>query len=136
MNFLTMQQELGYRLNYDPTNTVDQTKLKRWLNMAQQYICGKKLWPFMMAEEIVQTVIDYTTGTATVAAADTAVTFSATLPTQKRINTFNLHLQMIGIRSQHTPPGQTRPPFPRRRQRLIHLLLTQSGSFFMRQPRP
>ncbi len=77
MNFLTMQQELGDRLKFDPTNSADATKLKRWLNMAQSYICGKNLWPFMLAEEIVQTVVDITTGTVSVSAAGTALTFSS-----------------------------------------------------------
>lgn len=76
--FLVLQTELADRLGaYDQTVAADATKLKRWLNMAQQYVCGKKRWPFMLASEIVQTVADYTTGTCTVAAAGTTVTFSA-----------------------------------------------------------
>lgn len=51
--------------------------------MAVQYICGKRLWPFMLGEEIIQTVVDYTTGTATVAAAGTTVTFSGTIADSK-----------------------------------------------------
>lgn len=73
-----MQSELASRLNaYSLTNSDDLTKIKRWLNMAQQYICGKKLWPFMMAEDIVQTVTDITTGTVSISAGDTALTFSS-----------------------------------------------------------
>jgi len=84
MTFLTLQQELESRLSaYDLSNSTQATKIKRWLNMAQQYICGKRLWPFMMTEEIVQTVVDYTTGTASVAAAGTTVTFSATIADSK-----------------------------------------------------
>jgi hypothetical protein len=79
-----MQQELANRLGaYDQTVSADATKLKRWLNMAQQYISGKRLWPFLFGEEIVQTVADYTTGTATVAAAGTTVTFSGTITPSK-----------------------------------------------------
>lgn len=79
-----MQQELADRLvAYDQTISADATKLKRWLNMAQQYVCGKHFWPFMLAEEIVQTVTDYSTGTATVAASGTAVTFSGTIASSK-----------------------------------------------------
>lgn len=83
-SFLVLQQELADRLGaYDQTITADATKLKRWLNLAQQYICGKRKWPFMLATEIVQTVADYTTGTCTVAAAGTTVTFSATITPSK-----------------------------------------------------
>ncbi len=84
MTFLTMQQELQNRLGvYDQTIAEDATKLKRWLNMGVQYICGKRLWPFMLAEEIIQTVVDYTTGTCDVAAAGTTVTFSGTIADSK-----------------------------------------------------
>lgn len=77
MDFITQQQELGDRLRFDPTVSTDATKLKRWLNMGAQYICGKKHWPFMLAEEIVQTTPDITTGTVSINASDTAGTFSS-----------------------------------------------------------
>jgi hypothetical protein len=72
-----MRQELGDRTRYDQTISTDDTKLKRWLNMAQQYICGRHNWPFMLKEEIVQTTADITTGTVSINAADTALTFSS-----------------------------------------------------------
>lgn len=77
MTFLQMQQELADRLRFDTTVSADATKLKRWLNMAIQYICGKRLWPFMLGEEIIQTVTDITTGTVSISAGDTALTFSS-----------------------------------------------------------
>lgn len=78
--FLVLQQELADRLaNYDQTVSADATKLKRWLNLAQQYISGKHLWPFMLASEIVQTVPDYTTGTVATTADSTSITFSGTI---------------------------------------------------------
>lgn len=84
MTFLTMQQELSDRLGaYNETISSDATKLKRWLNMGVQYICGKRLWPFMLAEELIQTVTDYTTGTVATTAASTTVTFSATIAASK-----------------------------------------------------
>jgi len=50
MTFLTMQQELESRLSvYDLTVATQATKLKRWLNMAVQYICGKRLWSYTEA---------------------------------------------------------------------------------------
>lgn len=45
--------------------------------MGVQYICGKKLWPFMYAEEVVQTSTDITTGTVAINAGSTALTFSS-----------------------------------------------------------
>lgn len=78
MNFLVMQQELSDRLGaYDQSVSGDATKLKRWLNMAQQDITSKMNWPFMISEEIVQTSTDITTGTVTITDATTALTFSS-----------------------------------------------------------
>lgn len=51
--------------------------------MAQSYICGKRLWPFMLKEEIIQTVTDYTTGTVTTIANSSTITFSATIAASK-----------------------------------------------------
>lgn len=84
MQFSELYTELATRLGgYDTSVTSDLTKLKRWINMAQQYICGKKIWPFMLAEEIIQTTADYTTGTVATTAASTSVTFSGTITDSK-----------------------------------------------------
>lgn len=78
MQFSNLYTELGDRLGaYDPAVSADLVKLKRWINMGQQYICGKRLWPFMLSEEIIQTVTDITTGTVSINASDTALTFSS-----------------------------------------------------------
>lgn len=78
MNFLTMQQELSDRLAaYDQTVSADATKLQRWLNMAQQTITSRQNWPFMLYHEIIQTVVDITTGTIAINSASTSLTFSS-----------------------------------------------------------
>lgn len=78
MQFSTMQAELSDRLGaYDNSVSSDLTKLKRWLNMGYQYICGKMNWPFLTAYEIVQTTTDITTGTVSVTAGSTSGTFSS-----------------------------------------------------------
>lgn len=78
MQFSTMQTELSDRLGaYDNTISGDLTKIKRWLNMGYQYICGKHNWPFLLGYEIVQTVTDITTGTVSINAASTSLTFSS-----------------------------------------------------------
>lgn len=73
-----MQQELSDRLGaFDQTVSGDATKLKRWINLAQQDICARQNWPFMYYHEIIQTVTDITTGTAAVAVAGTTVTLTS-----------------------------------------------------------
>lgn len=84
MNFLQAQQELSNRLNaFDYQVADDATRLKRWLNMAVQYICGSRIWPFMYCSEIVQTVQDYTTGTVSTVAGSTTVTFDGVISPSK-----------------------------------------------------
>lgn len=78
MQFSTMQQELSDRLGvYDNSIAADLTKLKRWLNMGYQYICGKANWPFILGYEIVQTVVDITTGTVNATSGSATITFSS-----------------------------------------------------------
>ena len=78
MQFSVMQTELSDRLGvYDSTVSADLTKIKRWINMGYQYICGKQNWPFLTDYEIVQTVIDITAGTVDATAASATITFSS-----------------------------------------------------------
>ena len=78
MQFSDLYTELSDRVAvYDSSVASDLTKLKRWINMGQQYICGKKMWPFLLKEEIVQTVTDITTGTISITAGASTVTFSS-----------------------------------------------------------
>lgn len=77
MNNLQMKQELADRLGaYDQSVSYDDTRLQRWINMAQQYICGSENWPFMYYHEIIQTVVDITTGTVAVAVGGTTITLT------------------------------------------------------------
>lgn len=78
MDFQTMQTEVSDRTGiYDSAVSSDLTKIKRWINMAQQDIGGRMNWPFMLAHEIVQTVAGITTGTVSVNSASTSLTFSS-----------------------------------------------------------
>jgi len=78
MNYLQMQQELGARLSaYNLSVAEDLAKIERWLNLAQQYICGQFNFPFLEAYEIIQTVPDITTGTVNVTAGSASITFSS-----------------------------------------------------------
>lgn len=73
-----MQQELSDRVGvYDQTISADATRLKRWLNLAQQDITARQNWPFMLAHEIIQTAVDITAGTVSINAASSSLTFSS-----------------------------------------------------------
>ncbi len=78
MQFSVMRTELSDRtLVYDSSIAADTTKLNRWLNMAQQDVCMEANWPFMYVFDIIQTTTQITTGTVSINAAATALTFSS-----------------------------------------------------------
>lgn len=52
----------------------DQTAVDRWLDIAQNDICSRWPWTFMLGRETVVTVVDKTAGTVSVSAGGTAVT--------------------------------------------------------------
>lgn len=85
MNFLTCQQEVAAQLGLDNTVSNQNTLIERWINTSQQMIAQAYDWPFLRASTplIIKTVPDYTTGTATVAASGTTVTFSGTIASSK-----------------------------------------------------
>lgn len=76
--FLSLQQDLGAQVGLDQTITSNATLLKRWINKSQQKILRVFEWPFNLAQSplVVQTVLDYTTGTVATIAGSTTITFS------------------------------------------------------------
>lgn len=89
MDFLTLQKEVGAQLGLDYTNANYSVLIKRWINTAQQKVFAYFNWPFLRgsAPLIIQTVPDYTTGTASVTEGGTSVTFSGTI-TDSKTNQF------------------------------------------------
>lgn len=85
MDFLTLQKEVGEQMGLDYTDSSQGTLIKRWINTAQQQVFAYFNWPFLRANAplIIQTVPDYTTGTASVSAGGTAVTFNGTIADSK-----------------------------------------------------
>lgn len=77
-SFLTLQQELGDRLQLDQTVGANATKLKRWLNLAQDSISSRYDWTFLEERDLFQTEADKTAGTVSVTNAGTTVTGTST----------------------------------------------------------
>jgi len=72
-------------MGVDYTSSSYSTLVKRWINTAQQQVFAYFNWPFLRASTplIIQTVPDYATGTASVSAGGTTVTFSGTIADSK-----------------------------------------------------
>src|SRR5436190_1673267 len=85
--FLVLQQELGAQVGLDQTVSAQATLLKRWLNNAQQMILRAFEWPFLRNSSplVVQTVVDYTTGTVATTTNSTSITFSSAPSTSKTV---------------------------------------------------
>ena len=78
MNFLAMYTELSDRTGaFDSAVSGDLTKLKRWINIAQQDITARQNWEFMTAHETIQGVADITTGTVSINVDSASLTFSS-----------------------------------------------------------
>ena len=80
MTFLTMVQEVAAQTGLDSADSQQITLIKRWINTSLKYIYSQAPWPFLRSSNplVVQTVVDYTTGTAATTSAGTSGTFSAT----------------------------------------------------------
>ena len=82
MNYGTMKTIMAEDVAaFDETISADAAKLGRWLNLAYHEILGEWNWWFLKSRDIIQTATDYTTGTCSVAASGSTVTFSATIAT-------------------------------------------------------
>jgi len=79
MQFITAQQELAAQLGEDYTNSDTATMLKRWLNLSYKDIAGFWRWSWLKDRESVSTEVDYTTGTVSVTASSTLLTFSGSI---------------------------------------------------------
>jgi len=57
--------------------TTDATILGAWVNAAYKKICALDNWPWLLKQATIQTVADITTGTVSINAGSTALTFSS-----------------------------------------------------------
>lgn len=83
--FIQLQTDLANQTGLDVSISSNATLLKRWINKSQQKILRAFEWPFNRASTplVVQTVLDYTTGTVATTAGSTTVTFNATIASSK-----------------------------------------------------
>jgi hypothetical protein len=83
LTFLTLQQEVAAQAGLDQTVSATATLLQRWINISQQLVFQSFDWPFLKASNPLnlQTVKDYTTGTANTTLGSTSVTLSQTIAT-------------------------------------------------------
>lgn len=76
MDFTSLKTRVAEETGLDLTN--DATKLGVWVNEAYRFLAGMREWPWLMSSGVIQTVVDITSLTASVNAASTSVTLSAT----------------------------------------------------------
>ncbi len=74
MTFVNLKLKVAEETGLNTTN--DNTKLGVWVNEAYRFIAGLRRWPWNLATKTIQTVADITTGTVSVNAGATSITFS------------------------------------------------------------
>lgn len=74
LTFADLQNEVFAHLGLDSTNTTNIANVNRWINYCQQDICSRWPWPFMLGQETLVTIPDYSTGTVSVNAGGSTVT--------------------------------------------------------------
>ena len=72
--FSVLYAEVGDYL-HDLGSNMD-TRIKEWINFAQQDVATEALWPFLLREDAIVTTADDDTGTAAVTVTDATVDFS------------------------------------------------------------
>lgn len=71
LTYSNLETEVYDQLGLDSNS---QTRVDRWLNIAQNDICSRWPWSFMFGREAIVTVVDKTAGSVSVSAAGTTVT--------------------------------------------------------------
>jgi hypothetical protein len=75
LNFSTLQARVAGETGLDAT--ADATTLGIWVNLAYKSISGMYDWPWLLKQATLQTVADITTGTVSINAGSSALTFSS-----------------------------------------------------------
>lgn len=83
-----MQQETAQMCKMSLSNPTQLSQIKRWLNIAQEDINSRASWPWLESREIVQTVVEKSTGTVAITAGGTAVTGTGTAFASTDVNSY------------------------------------------------
>lgn len=75
MQFSVIQTRVANETGLSTTD--DATTIKAWINAAYKHVLGLFNWPWLLKNATVQTVADITTGTVTINAGSTSLTFSS-----------------------------------------------------------
>jgi len=77
MNLSNYRSRICDALGLDSTDSTTTTKTDAWVNQAYQYVSGLYNWPWLVKQGTVVTSTDITTGTVSINASSTALTFSS-----------------------------------------------------------
>lgn len=75
MDFSVLKTRVADEVGLD--TTTDATILGAWVNAAYKQVCGIENWPWLLKLATIQTVADITTGTVSINAGSTSLTFSS-----------------------------------------------------------
>lgn len=103
LTFANLESECYLQLGLDSSQ---QAAIDRWLSIAQNDICSRWPWSFMLGHETVVTVPDTTTGTVSVNAGSTTATFGTYTPTAADVGKY---IQFQGENDWYVVSAQASP---------------------------
>ncbi len=89
MTFLELRQRIAEMLALDQTDTEIDTSLQEWVNDSYRLISGIQRWPWLVTNDVIQTVPDITTGTVSITQDSAAIVFSSA-PTVSVANDYRI----------------------------------------------
>ncbi len=92
MDFSVLKTRVANEVGLD--TTADDTILGAWVNAAYKQVCGIENWPWLLKLATIQTVADITTGTVSINAGSTTLTFSSG-PTNSVANQYMIQFKTV-----------------------------------------
>ena len=77
MNLSSLRERVANATGLSTSDASSLTKIDAWINQAYQHVSGLYGWPWLVKQGTLVTSADITTGTVSITAGDTALTFSS-----------------------------------------------------------
>jgi hypothetical protein len=77
MDYQDLQSRVAEMLGLPDDDTEYLTKIKAWINESYKAISGLDQWPWLLKNDVIQTVVEINTGTVDVTNGSTSITFSS-----------------------------------------------------------
>lgn len=77
MDLQTLRSRIAEQVGISTSISGQNTRYNSWINETYKKLASEANWPWLLKRDVIQTVTDITTGTVSISAGDTALTFSS-----------------------------------------------------------